>query len=403
MNRVRATALVALSLISVAVQAEQITISEAIRRATAGNAELTALAAELRAAEASTRQAGRRANPEVELSVENAGAEEAATETTVAVGQLVELGGDRRARVDAATAARDIVMLEHEARRRDLEARVRTAFASFVAAQQQLSIARENLTSAEAAFGAIRDRVAAGKVSPIEETRAGVTVSMERIELSRAEADVQSARIGLASTFAPTGDGGAADLVAVEEDSTAASNAVSTTVDAHPELRRAEAIVVQREAEARVERARGVPDLRASAGVRGYEGGNGPAAVAGVSMSLPFFDRNRDAVAAALARVEAARADVVAARVTLTRELDEARIRRTAAQQNVDRFRAEIIPAAESVHEAISEGYRLGKFGYLEVLDARRTLAQARQQHVAARRELELARIEVERLTGGWK
>ena len=399
MNRVHATVLAALLSIPVTARAEPITLTEAVRRATEANAELTALAAELRAADAVTRQAGRRSNPDLELSIENAGAEEAATETTVTVGQLVELGGDRRARIDAASAAHEIVRLEYDARRREVEARVRTAFASILAARQQLSITRENLTSAEAAFGAIRDRVAAGKVSPIEETRAAVAVSMERIALSRAEADLQSARIALASTWG----GRSGDLEIVEEPAPPGADVPAATVDAHPVLRRAEAVVAQREAEARVERARGVPDLRASAGVRGYEGGDGPAAVASVAMSLPFFDRNRDAVAAALARAEAARAEASAARIQLTRDLEEARIRQAAAQQNVERFRSEIIPAAQSVYDAISEGYRLGKFGYLEVLDARRTLAEARQQLVAAERELGVARIDVERLTGGWK
>jgi cobalt-zinc-cadmium efflux system outer membrane protein len=398
MTRIHATVATALLLLSAAVaHADEITLAEAIRRAAASNAELTALAAEVRAAEASMRQANRLANPDLELSVENAGAEEAATETTLAVGQLVELGGDRRARVAAATAGHDILRLDYDVRRRDVEARVREAFASLVAAQRQLGIARENLTSADAAFAAIRDRVAAGKVSPIEETRASVTVAMERIELSRAEAELQAARIRLGATWG----GDAGDVVATEEAS--ATTATDASIDASPELRRAEAVVAQREAEARLERARGVPDLRASAGVRGYEGGDGPAAVAGVTMSLPVFDRNRDAVAAALARVEAARADAAAVRTSVSRHLGEARIRVAAAQQNVDRFRSEIIPAAESVDAAISEGYRLGKFGYLEVLDARRTLAQARMQLVAAQRELELARIEVERLTGGWK
>lgn len=398
MNRVHATVWVVALLGSAPFHAEQITLSEAVRRATERSAPLTALAAELRAADAAARQAGRRTNPEVELSVENAGAEDAATETTVAIGQLVELGGDRRARIDAASAAREIVRLEYDARRRDVEAQVRSAFASLVAAQQQLAIARENLASAEAAFGAIRDRVAAGKVSPIEETRAAVTVSMERIELGSAEADVESARIGLAALWG----GSSAGLDVVEETPTLIM-APEATVAMHPDLQRAEAVVAQREAEARVERARGVPDLRASAGVRGYEGGAGPAAVAGVSMALPFFDRNRDAVAAALARVEAARSEVEAVRVRLTRDLQAGRVRLTAARQNADLFRTEIIPAAESVYEAVSEGYRLGKFGYLEVLDARRTLADARQQLVAAQRELALVRIDVARLTGGWK
>lgn len=395
MKRHYATALVVTLLLAGRTAAEEITVSEAVRRALATNPELIAAGAELRAADAATRQSGRRANPEVELSVENAGAEEAATETTLAVGQLFELGGDRRARIDAATAAQQVVARDAELRRLEVEARVRSAFASLLAAQQQVAIARENVTSADAAFGAIRDRVAAGKVSPIEETRASVTASMERIELTRAESELESARVQLASTWS----GSAAGLVASDAPATTAAGA---TVDVHPELRRWEAIVAQREAEARIERARGVPDLHASAGIRTYEGGDGPAAVAGVAMPLPI-DRNRDAVAAALARVEAARSEADAARLRLSRALADAQLRRAAAQQSVERFRAEIIPAAESVHEAITEGYRLGKFGYLEVLDARRTLAQARLQLVAAQRELEIARVEVERLTGGWQ
>jgi cobalt-zinc-cadmium efflux system outer membrane protein len=144
MNRVHATALAALLSIPATARAEPITLTEAVRRATDANADLKALEAEVRAADAVTRQAGRRSNPEVELSIENAGAEEAATETTVAVGQLVELGGDRRARIDAASAAREIVGLEYDARRREVEARVRTAFAAILAARQQHAIAREN-------------------------------------------------------------------------------------------------------------------------------------------------------------------------------------------------------------------------------------------------------------------
>ncbi|HYI12664.1 MAG TPA: TolC family protein [Thermoanaerobaculia bacterium] len=395
MKRLHATALVVTFLLAGRTAAEQITVSEAVRRALAANPELVAAGAEARAADAAARQSGRRINPEVELSIENAGVEEAMTETTVAVGQLFELGGDRRARIDAATAAQQIVARDAELRRLEIEARVRSAHASLLAAQQQVAIARENVASADAVFGAIRERVAAGKVSPIEETRASVTASMERIELTRAEAELESARVQLASTWS----GNAADLVASEQPGTAA---IGSAVDGHPELRRWEAVVAQREAEAGIERARGVPDLRASAGIRTYESGDGPAAVAAIAIPLPL-DRNRNAVAAALARVEAARSERDAARLRLSRDLGEAQLRRTAAQQNVERFRTEIIPAAESVHEAITEGYRLGKFGYLEVLDARRTLAQARLQLVAAQRELELARVDVERLTGGWQ
>ena len=231
MKRLYATVLVVTFVLAGRTAAEEVTVSEAVRRALAANPELIAAGAEVRAAEAAARQSGRRANPEVELSIENAGAAEAATETTVAVGQLFELGGDRRARIDAATAAQQIVVRDADLRRLEVEARVRSAFASLLAAQQQVDIARENVASADAAFGAIRDRVAAGKVSPIEETRAGVTASMERIELTRAEAELERARVQLASTW----NGSPAGLIASDAPATVAAG---STIDVHPEVRR---------------------------------------------------------------------------------------------------------------------------------------------------------------------
>ncbi|WDT77799.1 MAG: TolC family protein (plasmid) [Candidatus Manganitrophus sp.] len=48
----------------------------------------------------------------------------------------------------------------------------------------------------------------------------------------------------------------------------------------------------------------------------------------------------------------------------------------------------------------MNEGYRLGKFGLLDVLDAQRTLFGSRAQHLRALADYHQAVAEVERLIG---
>ncbi len=71
----------------------------------------------------------------------------------------------------------------------------------------------------------------------------------------------------------------------------------------------------------------------------------------------------------------------------------------TAAYSEVQTIREETLPAARSAFEAIRQGYREGKFGYLDVLDAQRTLFDVRRQEVRALNAYYQRRADVERLT----
>ena len=55
---------------------------------------------------------------------------------------------------------------------------------------------------------------------------------------------------------------------------------------------------------------------------------------------------------------------------------------------------------ARSAFAAIEEGYRLGRFDYLEVLDAQRTLVAAEVQHFRALANMQKSVALVERLIG---
>ena len=59
-----------------------------------------------------------------------------------------------------------------------------------------------------------------------------------------------------------------------------------------------------------------------------------------------------------------------------------------------------ILQGAETVFEASREGYSQGKLDYLNVLDAQRTLSEARAEYIEALAAYHNSRADVERLIG---
>jgi len=64
-------------------------------------------------------------------------------------------------------------------------------------------------------------------------------------------------------------------------------------------------------------------------------------------------------------------------------------------------LRDELLPGAKSAFDAAAKGYQLGKFGFLDALDAQRTLFQSNQQYVRALAEYHRTIADIERLVGG--
>ena len=63
-------------------------------------------------------------------------------------------------------------------------------------------------------------------------------------------------------------------------------------------------------------------------------------------------------------------------------------------------MKAQVLPGAQSAFEAASKGYRLGKFGLLDVLDAQRTLFGAKAQYLRALTDYHQSVAQVEGLIG---
>jgi cobalt-zinc-cadmium efflux system outer membrane protein len=167
-----------------------------------------------------------------------------------------------------------------------------------------------------------------------------------------------------------------------------------------PNLLRAQLEVNRRQALTQVERTRRIPDVTVSLGARRNEELGRNQAVFGISIPLPLFDRNQGNLLEALRRTDKARDELIATEVRLSGELVQAHERLNAARQEVDVLQNEILPGAQSAYDAATKGFELGKFSFLEVLDAQRMLLQSKSQYLRTLTEGHRTVAEIERVLG---
>ncbi len=385
----------------------EITLAEAVDLAVRNNPRLRAADWDVRARDGLRAQARLLPNPTLEtLSEDLAGSgrfipEVSQPQTTVGLSQLIELGGDRDARTRVASLDRTLAGWDREAVRLAVRAQAAQAFVALQAAQQLEHLATRLLALAEQTAGAVHERVAAGAVSPVEDSRVGVAVASARIEVERARLEIDAARARLAALWGvgpPRFSRAAGALPAVTPIESFA--AVARLRERNPDLARWTTETARRDAALRLERARGIPDVTLLAGYRRFQETDNNALVVGASVPLPLFDRNQGNLAAASDRVAAASEERRAAEARVDTALAEAYRDLVTAHTEASMLAAEGVPRAERAFEAFEEGYRLGKFGVLDVLDAQRTLFAVRTQHLRAVERFHTAAAEIERLVG---
>jgi cobalt-zinc-cadmium efflux system outer membrane protein len=376
---------------------DALTLQQALDQALARHPELGAAHSEVEAAEAARLQAGARPNPVLETEIEDSRRE--TRSTTVLLTLPIELGGKRSARIEAAERAQDIARSQLAARRSLLRAEVTAAFVQAQTAQERLRLAEQSLELARRGTDAARKRVTAGKVSPIEETKAQVAEANVRLELGQARGELRSALLTLAAVV------GAGRPIERVEGTVAlppvpADDALQARLATAPSLRQVQLEVERLGAIARLERARRVPDVSVGLGAKRSEemGRNQPMLV--LSMPLPVFHTNRGAELEALRRQDKARYEAEAAALRLRAELAQAHERLKAAVAEAEAVQKEVLPGAQTAYDTATKGFELGKFSFLDVLDAQRTLLEARTRQLRATADAHRAAAELDRLLG---
>jgi cobalt-zinc-cadmium efflux system outer membrane protein len=383
-----------------------LTLDAVLRLVETHNLHLGALQWEVRAREALAEQSGLRPNPVLTAELENAGGSGAfsglgGAERTLSLGQVLELGGDRRARRAVARSEYAVARRDYESLWWEVLAETYQRFGATLAAQHQLAVAEAQYTLATQVFEVVQARVAAGRSAPPEATRAYVTQQTARLNLQQQQHALQTARATLSLLwgqpephFARVTGEFERTFQVPEPDS------LYALLARHPMLQRQAAVQAAREAAWQQERARRVPNVDFSAGYRYLGEFNTGAFVAGMTLPLPLFDRNRGPIQATLAQIEQAQSESEALQTALTSDLLLALERYHTATAEVEELEGRIQPAAEQAFLATRTGYTEGKFDYLALMEAQRTLFEVRIRTLEAQLALHETVVILWQLTG---
>ncbi|MGF6590658.1 TolC family protein [Pseudomonas sp. 2835] len=393
-------AMLLLALPSLALAQEPVlTLESALQTARDNNPELAAARWGIDIAEGERRQAGVLPNPELTWEVEDT--RKGSQTTTVGVSQLFELGGKRGARLDVAGRDAELAALELERQRNVLRAEVIAAFQAAAQAQEGLQLAEQSLRLSERALQVVQGRVRAGSASPVEATRAQVQLSEVRLEQGRAE---QALTIAYQQLAAVTG-AARVQFSRVDGGLQANNDIPSRTLlldrlEQTADLRLARLQIDQREAALGLARSQRIPDLTVSVGSQYSETDRERINVVGLSVPIPLFDRNQGNVLAAARRADQARDQRNGAELRLRSEVVQALAQWSTAASEVQTFDRSILPSAQQALDAATRGFERGKFAFLDVLDAQRTLVAARLQYLQAQAQGSEARVRLERIFG---
>jgi len=374
--------------------AQSLTLEEALDRAGVSpsaselseNPRTMGPRAEVEAAQALVTQAGLRPNPEASLEVENIAGTGPysglrATEYTLSAGVPLELGGKRGARLGAARAEVDVARVREQLAIADLALAVRQRYVAAVAAQARVELGLDVVERNRELARIANELVEAGREPPLRSLRAQAALAEAEAELKAAQANALAARFALGALWSQEP---AAAPAAAFPHIEPPYELLGDYRGLEPRLAAAERIAA--EMAVGRERALGVPDPTISAGVRRFEESNDQSFVVGVSIPLPFRNRNQGNIAAAQAQSRAASAREAVALADYRQAVAETRAEYLAAEAKADTLEAESFPHAEEALRLADLGYRSGKFAMLEVLsaaeardDIRRSLIDARE------------------------
>ncbi|PIQ98972.1 MAG: transporter [Nitrospinae bacterium CG11_big_fil_rev_8_21_14_0_20_45_15] len=383
-----------------------ISLQQASAKALLKNPILSAFSQEVQARSARTLQSSLLPNPTLSIQVGNAFGSGSfggfrGAETNVQVGQLIELGGKRSARINVGKAAEELAGWDYDSKRLEVLMNVHKAFVNVLKMQHSVSLAEDMIELGNNFFEAVSQRVKAGKIASIEQIKAKVALSNFKIALEKTKQDLKQAKRQLSRTWGDANPGFEKVLGNLFKISPAPPiETLQPKILQTPSFKLWESAMKQRQAEVKRERSKRIPNITLSGGYRRLEQSDDNAVTFGLSIPLQFFNRNQGAIAEAQHNLSRIQEEKRSAEIEMTQTFLNAYQTLVLAHSRAQTLQTEILPSAQQVFDGVSEGYRFGKFGFLEFLDSQKTYFTAKQQYLESLANYHFAVADVESLIG---
>ncbi len=336
-------------------------------------------------------------NPELEME-SGSGVD---PESVVQLSQTIELGGKRKKRINLRTIELEAVRLQYENEKRKIIRLALDEYLNILFLQEKERIQQEQLKTTEKLVEVVTRKVEAGRLSSAEEARARIQLVRGKLEMQTLRREIKNAWSRLASYWGGSRNGyeraagGLTDIFPLDSGIPAES-----LVSLNPEYQLKELEVKSSESALGLERAQVIPDVTVATGLK-YTDLPGNTVNFGFSLPLPIFNRNKGNIQAAQGNIQKTEKELIALKIELLTQFDILRNEIDGISQEIELLEDEIIPDADKAFRTIAEGYLLGKFTFLEVVDARETWYDSRIQYITAAMEWHRLAYDFELLAGG--
>jgi len=322
-------------------------------------------------------------------------------ETTLSLSKVLEFGDKAQARANVARQQALVLGRSQDAQRLDLLAEATRKFIAIIAQQERLKVVRESLKLAQRTKKIITRRVNAGRSPKAVLSRASISFTHKELDVKHVEHLLKISRLKLSSLWGDT----------IPNFNTARGNLYRTSplrpfnvlaqqLVKNPDL----ALLVnkQRLADTRVQLAKSkrAMDIELVGGVRHFNASGDAAFV--LSLNIPLGTSARAQASVEEVQLMQQRSPYLFKQrlLSLHTVLFELHQEIQHSIELVDKLRNKIIPLARSSLRGYEKGYAAGRYSYLELTEAQRTLLGARIEVIVAATNYHRYRIEMDRLIG---
>lgn len=382
----------------------EITRSRAIKHSVTYSPKLRALRAELRALNAETLQAGLRPNPELGVEIENFSGSGnnrgfKSAEITTAVSQKLELGGKRSKRQLVAGLKAQALASAIRSTEKEVIIEADQAFTALLAARKLRQLAEKNLSNSKEQVRTLDSLIEAGATSSLDGNKARLALSESREFL----AEARSAETSATTILSQIWGGGSANIIASGSLDSSGLSTVTVNPDLviskHPAMKSAALDFALSQAVYKLQKAYRISDVNLSGGVRSFGESNDAAAVVGLSIPLPLFNKNQGNIRAAEERISKSRAQGTAVESRLRSQVTQLNATLRSAKSRVTEIDSKTIAAARKALKDTQTAYSVGKKSLLEYIDARKTLYKIEIRQIKAQADLQKASNSLKHLT----
>ena len=384
---------------------EPMTLSRALKQTLQFNPALQLYPYTVRMSEAAQLQAALRPNPTLNVQVENAfGTGDFNTlsqsETTLTLGQTIELGDKRLSRMNYATANTQTMQAEYELKRLGVLAETSRRYYSVLRLQAIKKVYLSRVEQEKKALSVIKKRASAGAAGQADVSKMALRLARSKAQLQRSSSELNLAKTRLSAMW--LAEAGFKSVMGDIKQSPSLPDAIAVNeaIEKTPTFLLQQAQQELMRSQLQLTRANGYNNARVGIGIRHLAGSDDQALVFDFSVPLTLENPNKGKIVAANAAFEKSRQQTDLKRAELKLALIEIQQRLTADKDYTALLSQQLLPQAQQLLSDTIKGYQHGRYSVLQWVDAQNEQFELENELIEIHHQMYLNLLDLERITG---